>query len=213
MGFYVKNKLINLNIIFDFDGTLIDSRERLFKLFSFLVPESNLNFEDYWNLKKQGIGHVEILESHFKYAQINIQQFQIKWHQEIEKQQWIDYDTPIFGVENKLKSLFENHQLHLVTARQSYEMAIGQINKFQWNKYFNNILVTKQEKEKSQLILENIKIQKEDWILGDTGKDILTGKTLQINTAAVLTGFLSEEKLKSYNPDIIIDSVANFMIQ
>jgi phosphoglycolate phosphatase len=212
MGFYVKNKLINLNIIFDFDGTLIDSRERLFKLFSFLVPESNLNFEDYWNLKKQGIGHAEILESHFKYAQINIQQFQIKWHQEIEKQQWIDYDTPIFGVENKLKSLFENHQLHMVTARQSYEMAIGQINKFQWNKYFKTILVTKQEKEKSQLILENIKIQNGDWILGDTGKDILTGKTLQINTAAVLTGFLSEEKLKSYNPDIIIDSVANFMI-
>ena len=213
MGFYDKNKLINLNIIFDFDGTLIDSRVRLFKLFSFLLPENNLNFEDYWNLKKQGIGHAEILESHFKYAQIDIQQFQIKWHQEIEKQQWIDYDTPILGVENKLKSLFENHQLHLVTARQSYDMAIGQINKFQWNKYFKTILVTKQEKEKSQLILENIKIHNEELILGDTGKDILTGKTLQINTAAVLTGFLSEEKLKSYNPDIIIDSVANFIIQ
>jgi len=102
--------------------------------------------------------------------------------------------------------------LHLVTARQSYEMAINQINALQWDKYFTSILVTKQEKEKSQLILENIKIQKEDWILGDTGKDILTGKTLQINTAAVLTGFLNEEKLKNYNPDIIIESVANFMI-
>jgi phosphoglycolate phosphatase len=72
--------------------------------------------------------------------------------------------------------------------------------------------VTKQEVEKSQLILDNIEIKKEDWILGDTGKDILTGKALQINTAAVLTGFLNETKLKSYNPDIIIDSVANFMI-
>ena len=201
-----------MNIIFDFDGTLIDSKERLFNLFNFLVPESNLNFEDYWLLKKQGIGHAEILESHFQFSLYDIQQFQIKWHEEIEKQQWIDYDTPILGVESKLKSLFDNHQLHIVTARQSYDMAIDQINKFQWNKYFKTILVTKQEKEKSQLILENIKIQNEDWILGDTGKDILTGKTLQINTAAVLTGFLSEEKLKSYNPDIIIDSVANFMI-
>jgi phosphoglycolate phosphatase len=212
MGFYDKTKLNNLNIFFDFDGTLIDSKERLFNLFNFLVPESNLNFEAYWSLKKQGIGHAEILEVNFEYQLKNIQHFQEKWHQEIEKQQWIDYDTPILGVENKLKTLFEIHQLHLVTARQSYEMAIGQINKFQWNKYFKTILVTKQEKEKSQLILENIKIQNEDWILGDTGKDILTGKTLQINTAAVLTGFLNEEKLKSYNPDIIIDSVANFMI-
>ncbi len=201
-----------MNIIFDFDGTLIDSKERLFKLFSFLVPESKLDFEAYWTIKKQGIGHAEILEQQFNYQSNAIQEFQLKWHQEIEKPIWINYDKPILGVENKLMALFEIHQLHLVTARQSYEIAKNQISTFQWDKYFKTILVTKQEKEKSQLILENIEIQNEDWILGDTGKDILTGKTLQINTAAVLTGFLNEEKLKSYNPDIIIDSVANFMI-
>jgi len=212
MGFYCKNKRITLNIIFDFDGTLIDSKERLFKLFSFLVPKSSLSFDDYWAIKKQGIGHAEILELHFNYKLNAIQEFQLKWHEEIEKQEWINYDIPILGVEKKIVELFENHQLHLVTARQSHEMAINQINALQWDKYFTSILVTKQEKEKSQLILENIKIQKEDWILGDTGKDILTGKTLEINTAAVLSGFLNEEKLKSYNPDIIIDSVADFMI-
>jgi phosphoglycolate phosphatase len=201
-----------VNIIFDFDGTLIDSKERLFKLFSFLVPESKLDFEAYWTIKKQGIGHAEILEKKFNYQSNAIQEFQLKWHQEIEKPIWINYDKPILGVENKLMALFEIHQLHLVTARQSYEIAKNQISTLQWDKYFKTILVTKQEKEKSQLILENIEIQNEDWILGDTGKDILTGKTLQINTAAVLTGFLNEEKLKSYNPDIIIDSVANFMI-
>jgi phosphoglycolate phosphatase len=212
MGFYYKSNQLILNIIFDFDGTLIDSKERLFKLFSFLVPESELNFEDYWTLKKQGIGHAEILEKNFKFQSNAIQEFQTKWHQEIEKQNWINYDAPIFGVEEKLNSLFENHQLHLVTARQSYETAVRQINTLKWDQYFKSILVTKQEKEKSQLILENIEIKNEDWIIGDTGKDILTGKTLQINTAAVLSGFLNEAKLKSYNPDIIIDSVANFMI-
>jgi len=212
VGFYFKSNQLILNIIFDFDGTLINSKERLFKLFSFLVPESKLNFEDYWILKKQGIGHAEILEKIFKFQSNAIQEFQTKWHQEIEKQNWINYDTPIFGVEEKLNSLFENHQLHLVTARQSYETAVSQINALRWDKYFKSILVTKQEKEKSQLILENIEIKKEDWIIGDTGKDILTGKMLHINTAAVLSGFLNEAKLKSYNPDIIIDSVANFMI-
>jgi len=176
------------------------------------VPKSSLSFDDYWAIKKQGIGHAEILELLFNYTLNAIQEFQLKWHEEIEKQEWINYDIPILGVEKKIVELFENHQLHLVTARQSHEMAVNQINALQWDKYFTSILVTKQEKEKSQLILENIKIQKEDWILGDTGKDILTGKTLEINTAAVLSGFLSEEKLKSYNPDIIIDSVADFMI-
>ena len=62
-----------MNIIFDFDGTLIDSKERLFKLFSFLVPQSNLDFKAYWELKKQGIGHAEILEKHFNYQSNAIQ--------------------------------------------------------------------------------------------------------------------------------------------
>ena len=115
MGFYCKSNYLILNIIFDFDGTLIDSKERLFKLFSFLVSESELNFEDYWTLKKQGIGHAEILEKQFNYQSNAIQEFQIKWHQEIEKNYWINYDTPIFGVEDKLISLFENHQLQPAT--------------------------------------------------------------------------------------------------
>jgi phosphoglycolate phosphatase len=211
VGFHIK-QLNQLNIIFDFDGTLIDSKERLFKLFNFLVPESKLSFEEYWALKKQGIGHAEILEKQFKYPSTSIQDFQQNWHQEIEKENWISYDRPILGVEEKLKSLCQNHPLHLVTARQSYETALNQIKALHWENYFTTLLVTRQEKEKSQLILENITIQKDDWILGDTGKDILTGKTLQINTAAVLSGFLSKEKLSSYNPDIIIDSVINFKV-
>jgi phosphoglycolate phosphatase len=47
----------------------------------------------------------------------------------------------------------------------------------------------------------------ECWIIGDTGKDIETGKQLNIKTVAVLSGFLNKKSLTEYNPDKIVDSV------
>jgi len=58
-----------------------------------------------------------------------------------------------------------------------------------------------------------VKINPDDWFVGDTGHDIIAGKKLGIKTAAVLTGFLSKEKIEEYEPDIILTSVLNFKIK
>ena len=36
-----------MNIFFDLDGTLLDSKERLYYLFQHLVPECKFSFEEY----------------------------------------------------------------------------------------------------------------------------------------------------------------------
>jgi phosphoglycolate phosphatase len=84
-----------------------------------------------------------------------------------------------------------------------------QITRFGWQSIFNHIFVTEQKKEKIKLILEkkNLNIQTSDIFIGDTGKDILTGKALGIKTVAVLSGFLNEKSLKKYNPDCIIKNI------
>ena len=58
-----------MNIFFDLDGTLIDSRLRLYKLFQDLVSSSNLTFSDYWNLKRNKISHKKILTTKFAYSE------------------------------------------------------------------------------------------------------------------------------------------------
>ena len=42
-----------MKIFFDLDGTLINSKMRLYSLFQELVSASNLSFDEYWNLKKK----------------------------------------------------------------------------------------------------------------------------------------------------------------
>ena len=71
-------------------------------------------------------------------------------------------------------------------------------------------MITEQKHSKINIIKNNVIVKSEDWFIGDTGKDIETGKILGINTAAVLSGFLNKNCLIEYNPDIIIENVTKF---
>lgn len=199
-----------MNLFLDFDGTLIDSKQRLYRLFNFLVPESTFSFDQYWDLKKNAIGHVEILKNQFKYSDKLINHFQQQWHKLIEHPDWIKYDQPILGVTEKLIELKEKFDLILITARQFNDIALQQVDKFKWTDLFKKVLVTKQKIEKENLILQKFIVSKDDWFIGDTGKDIQSGKFLNIKTAAVLSGFRNKENLEKYYPDIILKSLNEF---
>jgi phosphoglycolate phosphatase len=199
-----------MNIFFDLDGTLIDSRERLYQVFQFLVPNSNMSFNEYWDLKRNKINHKEILTNKFNYSDEQFKVFELDWMNNIEKEEWLDLDVPFEGVSDLLNALYKKYTLFVVTARQSETLAIQQIKKFGWEHYFKQILVTCQKQEKLDLIKKSTNVNDNDWFIGDTGKDIQTGKLLGINTAGVLTGFLNFQCLNSYNPNIIIEKVTDF---
>jgi phosphoglycolate phosphatase len=199
-----------MNIFFDLDGTLINSHKRLFALFQYLVPSSNLSFDEYWTLKRNKVNHKEILTKQFNYSLDEFHSFEESWLKEIELEKWLNLDIPFDGVSEFLKELRKNNILYLVTARQSKEMVYKQIGDFGWETIFEKIFVTEQKIEKHLLIENNVSVSANDWIIGDTGKDIETGKKLNINTAAVINGFLNKDCLAQYNPNIILESVTNF---
>lgn len=208
MGIHATSK--RLNIYFDLDGTLIDSRRRLYLLFNQLVPESDLSFDAYWDLKRNKINHHQILTSRFSYNSESLNVFETQWMENIEKAEWLAHDKPFEGVTSFLQRLKEKCFLYLITARQSENMALTQIKFFGWESLFAKVLVTGLKREKYDLISENV-LGKEDWLVGDTGKDILTGKKLGIKTAAVLSGFLNQQKLLEYHPDIIVNYVTDLI--
>ena len=196
-----------MNIFFDLDGTLLDSRERLYQLFQHLVPDSKLSFKEYWEFKRNKTGHREILETYFSYSEEAFYSFERMWMENIELPEWLALDKPFEGVTNYLRELKTKHSLYLVTARQFEDIATQQINQSGWKGIFKKILVTRNKMDKYNLVKAAVKISGEDWFVGDTGKDIQTGKRLGINTAAVLSGFLNKNKLEEYNPDLIVDSI------
>jgi phosphoglycolate phosphatase len=196
-----------MNIFFDLDGTLIDSRTRLYRLFQYLVPTSNLSFDEYWLLKRNKINHFEILTNKFGYTEQAFKVFEQKWLNEIEQPKWLHFDVPFNGVTELLANLSSTHKLYLVTARQFESEVLKQITNFGWEHFFSKIFVTAQTKEKHELISDNIVVSPDDWFVGDTGMDVQTGKKLGIKTVAVLSGFLNKENLLSYKPDFIINDV------
>jgi phosphoglycolate phosphatase len=196
-----------MNIFFDLDGTLIDSKERMYHLFCFLIPDNNLTYEEYWALKKNKIDHKKIILQNLNYPELFYDEFNQKWMNLIEDEYWLKLDKPFFNVFNILKKLSNNYDLYLVTARQSKEIVVKQLNNLGMKEYFKNILVTHQKEEKFDLILKNVNVTSYDFIIGDTGKDIEAGKRINIRTIAVTTGFQSKDTLITYNPDYIIDNI------
>jgi len=195
-----------MQIFFDLDGTLIDSKPRMYKLFQHLVAGSKLSFEDYWNLKRDKVDHETILKKKFLYTTLETDRFKRAWLDAIELPEWLAIDQPFDGVTEFLSALKKKHQLYLITARQSEERTLWQIARLGWNFIFDEIFVTGLNKEK-HLAVRGMVLGDSGWLVGDSGNDIQTGKVLGLHTAAVLSGILSREKLMKYNPDVVVDHV------
>ncbi|QIZ52419.1 HAD family hydrolase [Dickeya zeae] len=196
-----------MNIFFDFDGTLIDSKLRQYELFCKLVPESHFSYEEYWDIKRNRINQEKLLVDFFSYKSDQLSYIKKTWMDEIEHPDNIEKDTPFLGVGQLLSQLSKKCNLYLVTARQSTDVVKHQVDKFGWSSFFKKLLVTNQTHTKVELIRENVSCNSTDIFIGDTGEDIKTGKLLGIKTIAVTYGILSNKILSEYNPDYLVDSI------
>ena len=69
--------------IFDLDGTLIDSSERMYRLFCDLIPACSLTKNEYWNYKRNKINHKKLIE--MLYPQVSFEEFNDRWMPLIEE--------------------------------------------------------------------------------------------------------------------------------
>ncbi|MBX9888360.1 MAG: HAD family hydrolase [Flavobacteriaceae bacterium] len=201
-----------MKIFFDLDGTLLDSRKRLFTLFCDLTQQTSVDFETYWELKRSKIGHAEILERHLSYSNSQLIEFEREWFRLIEDNKYLDLDTPFAFTQKVLEQLKGKHQLYVVTARQSKAGAVQQLEKANIRSYFEDIFVTERVKTKSELIFEAFgTLSPADFVVGDTGVDIQTAKELGCKSLAVLSGFRNREIISTYQPDYIGDTITTIL--
>ena len=200
-----------MNIILDLDGTLIDSKLRLYLLFQTLATGSSLSYEEYWTLKKNKTSNATILSSRLGFDEAQIANFLVQWMSRIETQSFLALDRNFDGIHAALGALQRDADLHVCTARKFRESTMKQLIELNLLEYFQQVLVTEHKYTKKALILANVAhLSSNDWLVGDTGKDIQAGKSLNINTCAVLSGFLDEKVLRGYGPNLILDSVVQF---
>jgi phosphoglycolate phosphatase len=194
-------------LFLDFDGTLVDPRRRLYRLFCELAPETTLSFDDYWQLKCGKMTQRQMLRYYLQYPDARVDAFRDAWMEKIEEPERLMIDTPFPGVTEFLAQASRQAALCLVTARQHRERLLNQIRRLGWDACFSDVLATAPRQSKAELIRSRLACGPGDWIVGDTGEDILAGKELGMRTAAVTSGVLSEAVLRTYQPDALLDSV------
>lgn len=199
-----------MNLIFDLDGTLIDSRLRLYTLFRTLVPSLDLSFQAYWDLKRANVSNEDILRMRLGYSSAKVEGFRSQWMASIESPELLSLDRLLPGLKSVLPTFAGLATLYVCTNRQRPAAAIDQLDRLGVLGFFETVLVTAQVQTKLELIASIPGLATRDWLLSDSGLDVRIGKSLGIMTCAVLSGFSSEVVLRAYEPDLILSSASSF---
>lgn len=196
-------------IFLDFDGTLIDCTQRLYRLFCQLVPECQLSYADYWAEKRKAVTQSELLQRYWNYSPVQCEQVKSRWMAAVESEDALQTDLPIPGAAAWLAAQAAcGSELILVTARQSTSHVKLQLKQLGWTEYFAHVLVTEQRHSKAELMQRVLRDSAARVMVGDTGEDIKAGQEIGAHTVAVTSGFLSADVLARYTPDMLISSLA-----
>lgn len=204
-----------MKIIFDLDGTLIDSSDRMYGLFCELVPECTLSKEEYWEYKRNKVNHQMLLS--MQYPNTNFESFNRKWMPKIEEESYIAMDKLYPDTIVVLETLKCKYKLNLLTARQCKDTLLRELENLGIKKYFSNIFTTEGVMTKEELLRISCQFDFElsdvnNYFVSDMGKDIQLGNKMGYTTVAISHGFMAEEKLLEYEPDYLIRELSELIV-
>jgi len=200
-------------IIFDFDGTLIDSVPDLTASINYMYSKFNLKSVDEEIVANWlGDGAVKLIERALNYYNLKYNKKALKIFKEHYSKNFA-VNTKLYPYAKEiLEYLKEIYKLALIT-NKPFEFVNPILEKLNI-KYFDFILGgdSLKEKKPSPLpILHTCKklniSPKETVIVGDSKNDIIAGKKAEVKTIAITHGYNFGEDIKKYNPDIIINSL------
>ena len=200
-------------IVFDLDGTLIQSHETIYKstirAFEDLDIEYNMPEKEFY--KYLGLHFVDIFEA-FK---INIPDFELFMKKyKAYYFEFIDSSKFYPGVEEVLLFLKENNYKTALLTTKAQDQADVILKHFKIDSYFHEIMGRrngiehKPSPEPLEIICKTLDVKtNQTMMVGDTEMDIRCGKNAGSKTCAVTFGYRTKEMISAENPDYIIDDL------
>lgn len=201
------------NIIFDFDGTLVDSRPGVVKSFKKVVKElTSKQIDEKTIIKLIGTPLAQIISL---LLETNDQTLIDKGSDLFKRYYQEDglYENIIYpGVKEMLESLKEQSFRLFVVSNKIEEFMIKILEEHDIKKYFISIIGTdgtdahSKKAEYVKSILNSFKLNKEETVIvGDTESDIKAGRENLIYCLGVTWGYGRREDLIKAKADKIID--------
>jgi phosphoglycolate phosphatase-like HAD superfamily hydrolase len=200
-------------VIFDLDGTLVQSHETIYEAMCAALTDLNISYkiskDDFYN--KIGHHFIDI----FNDMDIEVTDFEEFIN--IYKAHYFDFinSSKLYpNVENTLIFLNEKNVKTSLLTTKGQDQAEKIIKHFQLEKHFNYIMGRrngidhKPSAEPLLKICSDLKLEPENsMIVGDTEMDIRCGKNAGAKTCAVTFGYRSFSDIQRENPDYIIDKL------
>lgn len=196
------------SLFFDLDGTIVNSQVRQYKLFREMVNDSDLTYDNYWNIKRKNIDQKSFLKKYYNYSDRECADFRKKWCDNIEDiNRILRYDYLVPGIDILLRTLFKDYKVYLVTNRLNKENVNKELEYLNIKNIFSKIFVTEHNKKKADIIQANIKYGFSDIIIGDSVDDILTANILGLQSIIVCWGICDKNTIIKKYPDFIFETV------
>ena len=193
-------------IAFDLDGTLIDISERDFRIYADILTELGykpIEKKQYWPLRREKKNIHSILALSGCTSDKDVAYFLDSRAKRMEESSYLSLDTLFDDVMPVFTKLKDNYRLVILTRRLNEDNTKEQYLRLGLEKYTELMIVSGDKKERMQAIPNLVAF------VGDTENDILPANEMGVKSIAVTTGIRSEEKLRTYNPSVIINSISD----
>lgn len=209
-----SKKLKVKGILFDLDGTIVDSREAYwealktaFTVFGQKCFTRKMMMEIPRRLE-QNMPLNDILQ------EVSVQQF-LRVYLKAYYKATMEKTKPLPGILNTLEKLSRKAKLSVITMRYvPKEKVIQELERFGLAKYFYEVMTALDTDEPKPSPEALVKCSNKMGIptfrcafVGDSVTDVRAGKAAGTRTVAVLSGIFSLEELKRENPDLILENV------
>ena len=200
-------------IIFDLDGTLIDSRKDIANAVNHTLKEVGLEEKSVSEISSYiGTGVEDLIRRSLGKRQDSLFKKALSVFIEYYREHCLDNTYLYSGVKDVLE-YFKNKRKVIVTNRR-YETAILALRKLGVYNYFEDVLggddlgYLKPSSCLLDEVIHRLNIEKERTIIvGDMDVDILAGKRAGITTCAVTYGIGKKGDILKTKPDYIIDNI------
>jgi phosphoglycolate phosphatase len=195
------------NLLFDFDGTLVDSGDLIYRNLVEYVRRENVPSLDYL----RSLASHEVLSS-LKITKMDLPRLIIKIRRDFKKN--ICRVPIVNGIADAIKSLDSQKRLIICTSNSMENVVqILKDNDLDWK--FEMVVSMSTIFGKAACIKKTIARlglePSETVYIGDETRDIEAARKIGISSAAVTWGYNNKQILEAYRPDYVVNSPAELL--